>query len=61
MIYGGKDAKLKKFSAIAFNSWDWSTVGEVDTSDSRENLANIIKIALSDDARMAEAANRTRE
>lgn len=60
-IYGGKDAKLKKFAALAFNSWDWSVVGETDTQDSRENLANIVLTALSEESKLREAANRTKQ
>lgn len=45
-VYGGNDAKYKKFAAITFNSWDYSTAGEIDTFDSRVNLANLFKATL---------------
>jgi len=32
-IYGGKDAKLKKFAAIIFNPWDWTINEDTEAAD----------------------------
>lgn len=58
-VYGGKDAKLKKFAAMTFNAWDWNCQGMVDSEDQIENISTTMTVALKDEARLKEAANRT--
>lgn len=58
-IYGGSEVKLKKFSAIIFNSWPWSISTEADSADQSVNVSNMIHTAIKDFARQREAANRT--
>lgn len=58
-IYGGNDAKLKKFSAIVFNAWPWSISTEIESEDQSVNISNLISTALKDHLRLREAANRT--
>lgn len=58
-IYGGNEAKLKKFSAIVFNSWPWGLNSEADSSDQSTNIQNLVSNALADFIKKREAANRT--
>lgn len=58
-IYGGNEAKLKKFSAIVFNSWPWAINSEVDTSDQFSNIQNLISNAIAETIKQQNAANRT--
>lgn len=58
-IYGGQDAKLKKFASITFNAWDWNVQGAGDTEDQIENISTTMLLALRDEARLKAASNRT--
>ena len=58
-IYAGNDAKMKKFSAIVFNSWPWAINTETDSEDQSVNLSNLISTAITDHIKQREAANRT--
>jgi len=59
-VYGGSDAKLKKFAAIALNAWDWNTTSEEESGDQSIRITNILSTALKDEARKREARNRTK-
>ena len=58
-IFGGNEAKVKKISAIVFNSWSWSINTELESVDQSVNIYNMIHNALSDNVRQRQAANRT--
>lgn len=58
-LYGGDDLKIKQFSAIVFNSWQWSINTEIDSADQSANVSNLISNSLKEYAKKREAANRT--